>query len=142
MNDNKLIARIKKVKTVEDLQELNIGNVIVDVSSRGGKLGFRSGDVANAADVPISYLPVSGYGVFCNYLGGGLRGSIVNSGFSPAVKGAKAKLLNELAAACKKAYLSTEDDSGLCDETYPDGDTNWESLGTKKCREAGLVSAY
>lgn len=135
------LQKVKGANTVDDLQELGIGNMIVDMGGRGGGLGFRGADVARALDLDEGMLPRS-FGAGCNYLGGGLRGSIFPSGFSKAVTGEKAEMLSELAKACVRAYENAENDSGMNDEQDADGDTNWDALGTKKCRAAGVRSAY
>lgn len=97
------MADLKKVKTYEDLQGLGIGKTICDISYRGGNLGFSSVDVARAFDVALEHLPCN-FGAGCNYLGGGLRGSIFASNFSKEITGKKARLLEELGKACIRAY--------------------------------------
>ena len=135
------LSEIKKVKTYEDLEKLEIGGVYCDISHRGGVIGFYSSDIAKRFEVSESDLP-NKFGAGCNYLGGGLRGSIFASGFSDRVTGKKAKLLSELARACVRVYENIENENSLNDEEYPDGDTNWESLGTKGARKSGIISAY
>ena len=97
------IKELKKVKTIEDLENLGIGRVYCDISHRGGGLGFYSEDVASWVDVDNCYLP-SKFGSGCNYLGGGLRGSIFPSDFSNKITGKKANLLNALGNACVRVY--------------------------------------
>lgn len=135
------LAEIKKVKTYEDLEKLGVGGVYCDISHRGGGIGFYSSDVAKVFEVSESDLPRK-FGAGCNYLGGGLRGSIFASGFSDRVTGRKAKLLSELANACVRVYNNIENEGGLNNEEYPDGDTNWEAVGTKQARKNGIISAY
>jgi hypothetical protein len=94
---------IKKVKTYDDLEGLGIGRVYCDISYRGGGIGFYGSDVARAFDVSEGDLPGK-FGAYCNYLGGGLRGSINASEFSSDIIGRKAKLLEALAEACVRAY--------------------------------------
>ena len=65
-----------------------------------------------------------------------------NCDFNKEITGRKEKLLNELAQACVRVYESIEDENEMNDEEYPDGDTNWEAIGTKKSRQAGIRSAY
>ena len=119
------------------LQALGIGNLDYDIGHRGGTLGFRGGDVAAAFGIDENLLP-GHVGAFVNYLGGGLRGSICTSTYSKEITGKKKELLDELLAACKRAYESLENGSGLNDDEYPDGDTNWEAQGTKAARAAGI----
>jgi len=137
----KTIKELQAVQTIQDLEDLGIGNVFCDISHRGGGVGFYSSDVAEHFEVE-SYLLPGKFGAGCNYLGGGLRGSIFASNFSSKITGEKAELLTELAQACVRAYQNAEDETGLNDETDEDGETNWEALGTKASRDAGIQSAY
>ena len=97
------LADLRKVKTYDDLKNLGIGHIICDISYRGGNLGFSGKDVAEALDISEYQLPRN-FGAGCNYLGGGLRGSIFASDFSTEVTGKKAKLLIALGKACIRAY--------------------------------------
>lgn len=135
------IKEIKKVKTYEDLESLEVGKVYCDISHRGGGIGFYSGDVAKWVDVSEGYLP-NKFGAGCNYLGGGIRGSIFASDFSTEITGKKAKILRKLALACVRVYENIENENGLNDEKYPDEDINWEAKGTKNARDNGVISAY
>lgn len=135
------LPKIKKCQTVHDLEGLGIGRVVVEVSHRGGGLGFMGSDVAAAFGVDPSLLSHK-YGAGCNYLGGGLRGSIVPSGHSREITGLPAVLLDELAQACVRAYQSVEDEMGLNAETDEAGETNWDAVGTATSRQARIQSAY
>lgn len=137
----KLISQIKKANTIDELKSLKIGNVYSEISHRGGGIGFYSSDVAIRFDVDEYNLPGK-FGAGCNYLGGGIRGSIFPSTFSDRITGPKAEALNELAKACVRVYENIENESGLNDDEYEDGDTNWEAKATKSCREAKITSAY
>ncbi len=97
------LSDLRKVKTYDDLDNLGIGRIICDISYRGGNLGFSGKDVAEAFDISEYQLPRN-FGAGCNYLGGGLRGSIFASDFSTEVTGKKAKLLIALGKACIRAY--------------------------------------
>ena len=97
------MADLKKVKTYEDLEGLGIGSIICDVSYRGGNLGFRGSDIAREFDIAEGDLPRN-FGCGCNYLGGGLRGSIFASDFSDRVIGKKRQLLEALGKACIRVY--------------------------------------
>lgn len=88
------LKQVKAVRTLEDLQSLGIGEVDYDISYRGGGLGFAGSDVAQAVGVKEDYLP-NKFGCGCNYLGGGLRGSIFPSDFNRSIKGQKQTLLAE-----------------------------------------------
>lgn len=135
------MKQLKKASTIEDLEDLEIGSVYCDISHRGGGIGFYGSDVAEHFDVDQTLLPPK-FGAGCNYLGGGLRGSIFPSNFSPKIKGEKEMLLRELANACVRAYKNAENETGMNDETDEDGETNWDALGTKASRNAGIESAY
>lgn len=137
----KTIKELQAVQTIKDLEALGIGSIYCDISHRGGGVGFYGSDVAEHFNVDSVYLPRH-FGAGCNYLGGGLRGTIFPSNFSDKIKGTKANLLKELANACVRAYQNDEDGTGLNDDEYPDGETNWEALGTKMTRRAGTRSAY
>jgi len=120
---------------------LGIGQLDYDIGYRGGTLGFRAEDVAAAFGIDESLLSRH-IGAFVNYLGGGLRGSICTSTYSKEITGKKKELLDELLAACKRAYESVENEAGLNEEEDPDGETNWEAVGTNASRAAGVKSAY
>ena len=104
------LKELKKVKTYDDLENLGIGRVYCDISYRGGGVGFYGSDVALAFDVSETYLP-NKFGAGCNYLGGGLRGSIFASDFSTEIKGRKSKLLNALGLACVRVYKNIDSES-------------------------------
>lgn len=131
---------IHKCNTVEDLEGLNIGPLIVDIGYRGGGLGFSRDTLARAFNIEAWMLPRK-VGAFCNYLGGGLRGAIGASTWHPDMPTKAAKLLEALTEACVRAYQAAEDESGMNDDG-PDGETNWEALGTRMSRLAGIQSAY
>lgn len=135
------LKQLKKVKTYEDLEGLGIGRVYCDISHRGGGVGFYGSDIANTFEVSEGDLPGK-FGAGCNYLGGGLRGSIFTSDFSNRITGRKARLLVGLAKACVRVYKNIENECELNNEEYPDGDTNWDAIGTKAQRQAGVISAY
>ena len=134
-------TQLKKCNTIEDLQELGIGSVYADISHRGGGVGFYASDIAEHFNVHNGYLPRK-FGAGCNYMGGGIRGSIFPSTFSPSIKGRKAELLDALAAACVRAYESAENDYGMNNEEDDDGDINWDAKATNAVRRTGATSAY
>ena len=103
------IRELKKVNTYEDLENLGIGNIYCDISYRGGGIGFYGSDVANIFEVNEGYLPRK-FGAGCNYLGGGLRGSIFASDFSKEITGSKAELLIALTRACVRVYKNIDNE--------------------------------
>ena len=136
------IKDIKAAESVKDLEALGIGKVSCNLGHRGGGLGFYNADIANIVDVPECDIPAK-FGAGCNYLGGGLRGSIFPSSYSDRIKDSKKiKLLDSIADACVRVYRNIENDNGLNEEEYPDGDTNWEAIGTKRARQTSVKSAY
>jgi hypothetical protein len=108
---------------------------------RGGTLGISSQVVSEKLGIP-SYLLPGMIGAYVNYLGGGIRGSIQTSTYSTEITGKKKELLDLLLEACVRVYEDIENESGMNDEEDEDGDTNWDALGTKMCRRAGVASAY
>ena len=135
------LNQINAVQTLEDLENLGIGRVYYDLSYRGGTIGISGAQVADVFGVKVSDLPRN-FGAHCNYLGGGLRGSIVGSGFNKNVTKVQAAKLTALSEACIRVYEWLENQAHLNDEEDGDGNTNWEALGTARCWEAGVVSAY
>lgn len=133
--------KISEIQTTEELEALGIGRLHIDISHRGGGLGFHSSDIARHFEINESDLPRY-FGAGCNYLGGGLRGSIFPSGYSKAVIGKTAKKLDAIAAACVRVYENLESETGVNDETYEDGDINWDAIGTRASRAAGVESGY
>jgi hypothetical protein len=131
--------KLNNIHTLEDLQE--IGRILVDIGHRGGKVGLSSDIVSEELNIPSHLLPRM-IGAYVNYLGGGLRGSIQTSSYSSEIVGKKKELLDLLLEACVRVYEDIENESGLNDEEYEDGETNWDALATKMSRQAGISSAY
>ena len=131
--------KLNNIHTLEDLQE--IGRILVDIGHRGGKVGIYSDIVSEELNIPSHLLPRM-IGAYVNYLGGGLRGSIQISSYSSEIVGKKKELLDLLLEACVRVYEDIENESGLNDEEYEDGETNWDALATKMSRQAGISSAY
>lgn len=135
------IKQLKSANSIEDLQELGIGRVQYEVGGRGGYVAFYGQSVAEAFSIPEWQL-TGKVGAYVNYLGGGLRGSVCTSECSRVEGKRKIRLVEELLEACRRAYLNTENEIGLNDEEYGDGDTNWDALGTARVRVAGISRAY
>jgi len=143
---------MKNSRTVSDIvsELLEENRIQYDISHRGGTYGADAGYVVKALfptleqekiDEIVNMLPRK-VGVHCNYLGGGLRGALVRSDYDKAMPAKYAKRIDSFTRECKARYLAIENGEGLNDETYPDGDTNWEAMGTNKVRRAGVVSGY
>jgi len=137
------IKKLKAVNTLEDLQNLNLGPVHWAVTHRGGHVGFSCDDIAKHLVVLADFLPPN-YGAFCNYLGGGVRGVIMESGYSSNMEmfPKKIKWLNELSAACVRVYKSIENEIGLNELEDENGEINWDAMATKAARNSGQKSAY
>lgn len=145
------------VKYIQKLLELEEGNnrgIEYDISHRGGSYTIDTylaleiiGIDYSKQDRIAENLP-SKIGAGCNYLGGGLRGSIFTTASTPTtfVENGIPKYiaikLNSLCDALKARYIALESLCGLNDEEYEDGDTNWDAIGTNSARDAGIVSAY
>lgn len=108
---------LKSVYDYEDLMKLGISEYPeCDISYRGGYLGFLDKDIARVFGIDKRYLP-SKVGVHCNYLGGGLRGSIITSDFHESVYNHKnyQKLAN-LLERLVEIYKNIETDAGIPDD--------------------------
>lgn len=135
------LKQLKKCETIEDLENLGMGYLTVDLGYRGGKLGFSASSVTKQFGISGDLMPKY-IGAYSNYLGGGLRGSICVSTYDSSITGRRKQLLDALLDACKRAYINAENEDGLNEEEYSDGETNWEAKGTNASRLAGVVSAY
>lgn len=151
------LPRITK-KDMKHIKKVNeaIGNLVAagkvdyEVSYRGGHYGFDSGYVVDELFPQISdevrekildFMPRK-FGAACNYLGGGLRGAIFASDFDSKMPEKYADPLRIFARVCVTKYKEMEDEMHLNDEEYPDGETNWEAMGTNASRNAGIISGY
>jgi len=127
------LTNLKKIYRLEELNSLDMGKAFYDIGHRGGHLGFRGVDVANRLGINPLLLPIS-FGVYCNYLGGGVRGVLVVSDFNVNVKGRKRQLLEAIGQACRRVYNDIELELGVLDE--------WDEIATKQARDNGIISAY
>ena len=134
------LKEINSIQSPEDFTNvLGFSLDKIDVSHRGGGVGFSCFDAENFLEIDNNLLPRNN-GAYCNYLGGGLRGSICLSNYSPKIKGRKKILLDAILQACKRIYFYIE--SPLNEEEDSDGETNWDAVGTAAVRRAGVKSAY
>lgn len=134
-----------EIESLCDLEDQ--GLVIYEVGYRGGNYGlavndfidlFMPKDLENIDNI-VDMLP-NNVGVYCNYLGGGLRGAIVGGGYAESLPKKIAKIVDRFVKLCRQRYIELED--GLNDEVDVDGETNWDAIGTNASRNAGIVSAY
>jgi hypothetical protein len=133
------IADIRNAQVIEDLEVLNIGNLDYNIGMRGGYLGFYGHDIAEALNIDENLLPGK-VGAYCNYLGGGVRGKVVGSGYSDKIIGKrKIQLLDTLIAACIRVYLNEEAEIFSNDN---DDEINWDVEATNCARNSGIISAY
>src|SRR3989338_1387574 len=136
MNNSKLTMR----DIVLNMEAEN--NIKYDIGHRGGTYGAATSDVIailfptlsdDKIDELANLLP-NMVGVHCNYLGGGLRGSLVRSDYSERMPAKYAKRINAFTRECKARYLAIEDSAGLNEEEDADGNTNWDAYGSNRIR--------
>ena len=133
---------------VLQLEEEN--RIEYEISHRGGTYGAYASIVIDALFptlMPLKCTEIASLlprkvGVNCNYLGGGIRGTINRSDYSKELPAKYAKRIDSFTRECKRRYEEIENGAGLNDEEYPDGDKNWDALATKGLRDAGIESAY
>lgn len=125
------------------------GEVDYDISHRGGHYGVSAsalGDILALTKGIIlgdkEFMLPRKVGAFVNYLGGGLRGAVCTSDYNASMPKTIAAEIDKFTTACKKRYIALENDMGLNNDTYPDGDTNWDAIGTARSRDAGITSGY
>jgi hypothetical protein len=135
------IEKLEAIQTLKELEELDIGILDINVGYRGGGLGFHNADIARVFDIDQSLLP-NKVGAGCNYLGGGVRGSVYPSTFSEEIEKNKLDILNALSNACVRVYTNIETEDGLNNEVDDDGETNYDASATKAARDSGIESAY
>lgn len=133
--------KLSELNSIQSPDDFSFPPDFCDISHRGGTFGFKAEKVASLLDIPKELLP-GNIGAYCNYLGGGLRGSIQVSTYSDKITGRKKALLDAFLQACKRVYEIIENEQSLNDTEYPDGETNWEAVGTNASRCAGIKSAY
>ena len=119
MNSTITIKDLKKANTIEDLENLNIGNLRYDIGYRGGSLFYSASDISETFDIPEWQL-TGKVGAYVNYLGGGLRGSVSTSDYNRVEGKRKQRLVEELLNACQRAYINAENEQGMNDEEYED----------------------
>lgn len=124
-----------KLELLEDKDEVDI-----EIGHRGGHYGLKAEKVLGflGIDVGLDLLP-DNVGVYCNYLGGGLRGAITGGGYSERIGVKEAKKLDDFISACKQRYEEIESEWAEDPEAFTD---EWREAGTKSCRDTGIVSAY
>ena len=127
------LKQLRSINTPDELVHL-IGQFDYD-NGRGGYLGYSSKHIADLFNISIDLLPRK-FGVYYNYLGGGVCGALQLSTFGDEVGVRKAKLLTELTKACKRVCEYLEGDEN------DEGEVNWDAVATKAARKAGIVSAY
>lgn len=130
-------------KEAEEENKIN-----AEISYRGGGIGIMAGwlsgrladkDLIKHDDIDYIKARLPRYvGAGCNYLGGGIRGSICMSGMDESIwenfKKA-AEVLTQVQKIAVEKYKNEEQELGLYDES-------WEAKGTAMSRARGIVSAY
>lgn len=134
------------IETSETSVIRNNYDIEYEVGHRGGYITVRSGRVLELLNIPEKYLGLipRKIGAGCNYLGGGVRGAVFSlSGAEYHKHGVPlvyALRLQRAGEVLKEKYIEMED--GMNNETYEDGDTNWDAMATNASRKAGTISAY
>jgi len=135
------VTDFKKVRSIEGFEALGFSAPVYDIGHRGGWFGYHGSEVSRLLDIPED--SISGKsGAYCNYLGGGVRGAVTGSGYSSSLSKEKQALVKAFQDACVIVYINLENEDGLNDSEYRDGDTNWEAQATAASRKAGIVAAY
>lgn len=140
MKKNITLKSLKSANTIEDLTNLGMGRPRYDIGHRGGYLAFTFSDVCDAFDIEEWRLP-NKVGVYCNYLGGGVVGAFLISEYNKVSDKRKAKKVEALIEACRRAYNNAEAELF----SFPDDDEDsykWERQATQAARKAGIGSAY
>lgn len=133
---NPTLKKIRNVKTFDDLKNLNIGPIYCNIGYRGGGIGFYRNDISKLLSLSQNLLPKY-IGAGCNYLGGGVLGSIFPSSYNESIPSAKAEFIDEICQACIRVYEYLE-----CETLNGDDFDDWDNLATKSARNSGIVSAY
>ena len=138
MKTNKIYELVRKMEEANELE--------YDIGHRGGTYGARAAKVIDAlgmTNVSAEMLP-NKTGVYCNYLGGGLRGTVnvlatASEMVAHGVPKNAAKKIEAFAQACKQRYEEIEQDWANDEGSFTD---EWSEAGTAMNRAAGVVSAY
>lgn len=126
------------------------GKIECDISYRGGYYKIPktlAEELVGAEKYDLDcYLP-SYVGAGCNYLGGGIRGSIFSTGDASVFidNNVPYKYAIRLEKLCKAAmirYEEIENEMGLNEIYNEEGERNFEAEGTMKARINGYISAY
>lgn len=152
------VKDIRKCKTIGQLSQIGLVGLDYDVSYRGGYVGFIASAISKQFNIDINLLPKK-IGAYCNYLGGGVRGTIAGSDYNERITGRKRIVLDAIIEACKRAYLNLENGYGMnvkfergFNAEFEDAfegefeneetEMNWEEYATKEARKQMIVSAY
>lgn len=117
-----------------------------DIGGRGGYLTVLSETVFDVLNIPEKYLNCvpRKIGAGCNYLGGGVRGSVFTVSADEYIQHGLPKTyaikLRKAGEVLVNKYLEIE--NGMNDEVDEEGETNWEAMATNASRRAGVISAY
>lgn len=111
-HSKKIIREIAKIKTFGDWRSFCKENNLkenFEISHRGGYLGVKTREFVFAflENADEDMFP-SNVGVYCNYLGGGMRGSINYGGHSDRLSKEDSEIVDTFCEACKLAYVSLE----------------------------------
>lgn len=133
----KTLITKKMVNTIFTIDQLKIKIPIHwsgDVGHRGGYLGCNSLELCNYLGLSNNPLP-NKFGVYVNYLGGGLRGSLCKSMYQGVNRQISIQL-DRLHEILITIYTNIEEENV---DPYED---EWGIKGTQAARKAGIKSAY
>lgn len=130
---------IDAIESIDEFEDIICSLDVIDVSGRGGKVGVKGSRLAAVLGIEEDILPPM-FGIYCNYLGGGMRGALCRSGFSPNTSLEVKELLESVLKAIERIYLSCE--NPMNEEYLDDGEINWDAVATNSARRAGVKSAY
>jgi hypothetical protein len=129
-----VVKAINEIESIDDLISMMETEIDYDISYRGGGIAINANYFLLQCGVAIEGCPDI-FSVYCNYLGGGLRGSICTFSIPESFKGEKRSILVAVQKMLRRVYADAENAFGL-------NDGSWEAQGTEACRNAGIESAY
>jgi len=141
----------KKITVQEIVQNLeNENRIQYEISHRGGTYGAKAGDVVSALfptlsddkAAEIANLIPNKTGVYVNYLGGGLRGSICRSDYAKSLPAKYAKRIDAFTRECKNRYLAIENGEAGIRVNLVNPDGVFEGSGLWRAIRAERAKTY
>lgn len=130
---------LKKSQNLSEtlLRELGI-RIYYDIGGRCGHYAVSGEALANAIGIPDWQLTAK-VGVYHNYLGGGIKGALIETEFSKVSDDKAKTIVQNVINWCRQRFEDLEA------EMYEDDDsdeTDWDREATLAARNAGITSAY